>query len=171
MSAIKKRKLNGASQGPDLPKSILKKAKPVDRIASPPKFEEQSPASSIDGEDANQAESGAIPEEAPETFEELGIIESLCEACTALGYKTPTPIQRKAIPLALQGRDLIGLAETGSGKTAAFALPILQGELFLFLTLPRPILMFASSHGQTSTFVRSCHGTYSRISLPNFSSL
>ncbi|MDI1493064.1 MAG: ribosomal RNA processing protein [Ramalina farinacea] len=60
------------------------------------------------------------------TFKELGIIESLCEACTALGYKTPTPIQKEAIPLALQGRDLIGLAQTGSGKTAAFALPVLQ---------------------------------------------
>ncbi|KAL1971237.1 hypothetical protein VTN77DRAFT_189 [Rasamsonia byssochlamydoides] len=60
------------------------------------------------------------------TFKDLGIIDPLCEACEALGYKAPTPIQAEAIPLALQGRDLIGLAETGSGKTAAFALPILQ---------------------------------------------
>ena len=65
-------------------------------------------------------------EEPIKTFAELGVIDSLCEACTALGYKQPTPIQRESIPLALQGRDLIGLAETGSGKTAAFALPILQ---------------------------------------------
>ena len=65
---------------------------------------------------------------APKSFHELGIIDSLCDACIALGYKAPTPIQNEAIPLALQGRDLIGLAETGSGKTAAFALPILQGE-------------------------------------------
>ena len=61
------------------------------------------------------------------TFQDLGIIDSLCDACKALGYKSPTPIQRESIPLALQGRDVIGLAETGSGKTAAFALPILQG--------------------------------------------
>ena len=63
----------------------------------------------------------------PKSFKELGVIDQLCEACENLGFKTPTPIQAEAIPLALQGRDLIGLAETGSGKTAAFALPILQG--------------------------------------------
>ncbi|KAM5465421.1 ribosomal RNA processing protein [Microsporum ferrugineum] len=63
---------------------------------------------------------------APKSFKDLGIIDSLCDACTSLGYKAPTPIQAESIPLALQGRDLVGLAETGSGKTAAFALPILQ---------------------------------------------
>ncbi|TKA61978.1 ATP-dependent rRNA helicase RRP3 [Cryomyces minteri] len=66
------------------------------------------------------------PEATEKSFEDLGIIPSLCEACVALGYKKPTPIQAESIPLALSGRDLIGLAETGSGKTAAFALPILQ---------------------------------------------
>ncbi|OKL63453.1 ATP-dependent rRNA helicase rrp3 [Talaromyces atroroseus] len=63
---------------------------------------------------------------APKTFKDLGLIPQLCEACDALGYKAPTAIQLESIPLALQNRDLIGLAETGSGKTAAFALPILQ---------------------------------------------
>ena len=62
------------------------------------------------------------------SFKDLGVNEPLCEACSTLGYSVPTPIQRDAIPLALQGRDLIGIAETGSGKTAAFALPILQGK-------------------------------------------
>ena len=61
-----------------------------------------------------------------QSFSSLGVIDSLVEACSALGYKAPTPIQVEAIPLALEGRDVIGLAETGSGKTAAFALPILQ---------------------------------------------
>ncbi|PSK56018.1 hypothetical protein B9Z65_4896 [Elsinoe australis] len=77
---------------------------------------------------SNENES-AVDEDGQSTkksFADLGIIDSLCDACTALGYKAPTPIQAESIPLALQGRDLIGLAETGSGKTAAFALPILQ---------------------------------------------
>lgn len=53
-------------------------------------------------------------------------MDELCEACEKLGFKKPTPIQAESIPVALQDKDLIGLAETGSGKTAAFALPILQ---------------------------------------------
>ncbi|PLN79695.1 ATP-dependent rRNA helicase rrp3 [Aspergillus taichungensis] len=72
-----------------------------------------------------QPQADSSNEEA-KTFSELGIIEQLCDACTALGYSKPTPIQAQAIPIALQGRDIIGLAETGSGKTAAFVLPILQ---------------------------------------------
>lgn len=71
-------------------------------------------------------EGPSSPRKGRDTFHDLGIISPLCDACTALGYKAPTPIQQEAIPLALSGRDLIGLAETGSGKTAAYALPILQ---------------------------------------------
>ena len=63
------------------------------------------------------------------TFEALGVCPALCEATARLGYKHPTDIQREAIPLALQGRDVIGLAKTGCGKTAAFGLPILQALL------------------------------------------
>ncbi|ORX69300.1 DEAD-domain-containing protein [Linderina pennispora] len=65
-------------------------------------------------------------EEAPKSFADIGVMTQLCEACDKLGFKAPTEIQRDAIPWALQGRDVIGLAQTGSGKTAAFALPILQ---------------------------------------------
>ncbi|KAI9792766.1 MAG: ribosomal RNA processing protein [Peltula sp. TS41687] len=67
-----------------------------------------------------------VTEVLPKSFKDLGIIDELSDACASLGYKAPTPIQAQAIPHALEGRDLIGLAETGSGKTAAFALPILQ---------------------------------------------
>ena len=60
------------------------------------------------------------------TFVELGVSEPLCRALAAQNYVTPTPIQVRAIPLLLEGRDLLGIAQTGTGKTAAFALPILQ---------------------------------------------
>ncbi|POS84780.1 DEAD-domain-containing protein [Erysiphe pulchra] len=77
----------------------------------------------------NEKSTTVEADEAALTFKDLGIVDSLCDACTALGYKKPTPIQAQSIPLALEGRDIIGLAETGSGKTAAFALPILQALL------------------------------------------
>ncbi|TRY79053.1 hypothetical protein DNTS_021005 [Danionella cerebrum] len=70
-----------------------------------------------------------LPEETLTSFRDLGVSEVLCEACEQLGWKKPTKIQIEAIPVALQGRDVIALAETGSGKTAAFALPILQSLL------------------------------------------
>lgn len=58
-----------------------------------------------------------------------GLIDTLCESCLELKWKVPSKIQREAIPVALKGNDIIGLAETGSGKTGAFALPILQALL------------------------------------------
>ena len=60
------------------------------------------------------------------TFESLGVCPPLCEAIKAVNWEFATRIQKETIPSALQGRDIIGLAETGSGKTGAFALPILQ---------------------------------------------
>ena len=60
------------------------------------------------------------------TFSELDLIEPLQRALATEKYTTPTPIQSQAIPPLLQGRDLLGVAQTGTGKTAAFALPILQ---------------------------------------------
>jgi ATP-dependent RNA helicase RhlE len=59
-------------------------------------------------------------------FTDLGLAKPLLKALAAEGYVTPTPIQAKAIPSVLAGRDLLGIAQTGTGKTAAFALPILQ---------------------------------------------
>src|ERR1041385_852368 len=59
-------------------------------------------------------------------FSDLGLRDSLLATITSLGYEVPTPIQERTIPVLLDGRDLIGQAQTGTGKTAAFALPILQ---------------------------------------------
>jgi ATP-dependent RNA helicase RhlE len=60
------------------------------------------------------------------TFLDLGLNEELQEKCTSLNFIEPTPIQKKAIPIVLTGADLIGCAETGTGKTAAFLLPTIQ---------------------------------------------
>lgn len=60
------------------------------------------------------------------TFKELGLSEPLVEALAHLGYERPTPIQEQAIPALLTGRDVIGQAQTGTGKTAAFGLPLLE---------------------------------------------
>ncbi|MEI6766473.1 MAG: DEAD/DEAH box helicase [Bacteroidota bacterium] len=60
------------------------------------------------------------------SFQSLNIIEPILRSLEQEGYKTPTPIQKEAIPIVLQGTDLLGVAQTGTGKTAAFAIPILQ---------------------------------------------
>ena len=60
------------------------------------------------------------------TFENLNLIEPILKALQKEGYSTPTPIQEKSIPILLQGKDLLGCAQTGTGKTAAFSIPILQ---------------------------------------------
>ena len=60
------------------------------------------------------------------TFESLGVCQEICKAVEQMGYKHPSRIQKDSLPYTLQGRDIIGLAETGSGKTAAFAIPVIQ---------------------------------------------
>lgn len=65
-------------------------------------------------------------DETPATFKDIGLSDPLLKAVARLNYTTPTDIQRECIPHALEGRDIIGIAATGSGKTAAFAIPILQ---------------------------------------------
>ena len=69
------------------------------------------------------------------TFKTLGLAPELLRALDALDYSTPTPIQREAIPPLLDGRDLLGIAQTGTGKTAGFALPTLD----LFLSEPKAL--------------------------------
>ena len=60
------------------------------------------------------------------TFEDLGLSEPMLASLRSAGYTRPTPIQAQAVPLALMGRDLMGLAQTGTGKTAAFTIPIIE---------------------------------------------
>ncbi len=70
------------------------------------------------------------------SFETLGLAPALLRALTEQGYTEPTPIQSQAIPVALQGRDLLAGAQTGTGKTAAFALPLLD-RLYVSDRAPR----------------------------------
>ena len=60
------------------------------------------------------------------SFEIFGLDPRILDGVRAAGYTTPTPIQRQAIPEVMAGRDVLGVAQTGTGKTAAFALPILH---------------------------------------------
>jgi ATP-dependent RNA helicase RhlE len=71
-------------------------------------------------------EAGAIEAGPPSSFAELGLTGPILQAVQDAGYAEPTPIQRQAIPLILKGRDVMGLAQTGTGKTAAFTLPIIE---------------------------------------------
>ena len=83
-------------------------------------------------ENSNDPQTGELEtkdNESEKTFADLGIVEPLCQACESLGWKKPSKIQVESIPVALAKNDVIGLAETGSGKTGAFALPLLQALL------------------------------------------
>eukprot|EP00922_Rhytidocystis_sp_ex-Travisia-forbesii_P047116 GHVS01070217.1.p1 GENE.GHVS01070217.1~~GHVS01070217.1.p1 ORF type:complete len:445 (-),score=104.02 GHVS01070217.1:298-1632(-) len=81
--------------------------------------------------------SSSSPPPPPTTFASLGLCEELVLACEGLQWSSPTPVQTAVLPPALSGEDIVALAETGSGKTAAFALPILQA------LLDKPQRMFA----------------------------
>ncbi|MES2607244.1 MAG: DEAD/DEAH box helicase [Pseudomonadota bacterium] len=79
----------------------------------------------------------------PLSFEHLGLNERLCQHLATLGFDTPTPIQEEAIPLVLHGQDVIASAQTGSGKTASFLLPLLHilNDIPLKARMPRAIIM------------------------------
>ncbi|KAK3389171.1 P-loop containing nucleoside triphosphate hydrolase protein [Podospora didyma] len=136
--STKRRKTSHEAGGPqkDSPASPAAPKAKKSKTTAP---EAMSPPKAVSPPASSEAESATIDnvsrqensEEAaaPVTFKDLGIVDPLCEACERMGYKKPTPIQAESIPLALQERDIIGIAETGSGKTVAFALPILQALL------------------------------------------
>ncbi|WVZ66801.1 hypothetical protein U9M48_015971 [Paspalum notatum var. saurae] len=84
------------------------------------------PAPTIVTETGEVDDAAAAAGAAPETFADLGLSQWLVDACHALGMRRPTAVQCRCIPRALAGEDVLGIAETGSGKTAAFALPILH---------------------------------------------
>ncbi len=92
------------------------------RTASPPAGDSNLPdPDSWTAQDASEIQ---IPADYP--FADLGIAEPFVKAVVAMGYETPTSIQAQAIPAILEGRDVVGASQTGTGKTAAFALPILS---------------------------------------------
>merc|ERR1712000_750174 len=170
MSSVKRRKVDET-----LPSGLLKektkhkKAQTVKDVATEPaetsasSDPEPAPIASIVPRETTADGEAGGDKEAPKTFKELGIVDALCEACEALNYKHPTPIQAKSIPIALQDRDIIGLAETGSGKTAAFALPILQA----LLDKPQPLfgLVLAPTRELATQIGQSFEALGSLISL------
>ncbi len=80
----------------------------------------------IDERDETTSDDVAADVASVPTFAKLGLRQELLDAVRESGYETPTPIQRQAVPPALDGRDVLGCAQTGTGKTAAFVLPMLQ---------------------------------------------
>ncbi len=88
------------------------------------------PAAATDGSEAEGLFTGAIPQHPVEltdlSFADLGLSPAILETVREVGFENPTPIQVQVIPLALEGHDVVGLAETGSGKTAAFSLPMAE---------------------------------------------
>ena len=102
----------------------------ADDGADDPEIDEEdvdghAPFADTGDEGADGAEPDAKPDEEV-TFADLGLPVDLLRAVTDMGYVTPTAIQREAIPVLLAGRDVVGVAQTGTGKTAAFGLPLLD---------------------------------------------
>jgi ATP-dependent RNA helicase DeaD len=120
------------SSKPPVPEWVARKAK----VSEKPSVDETRPKRDSAPVKSPKKEKRVAPEPPVEvaeeepleipTFAELGLSENLVQAIGELGFERPTPIQARAIPVLLGGRDLIGQAQTGTGKTAAFALPLLE---------------------------------------------
>ena len=98
------------------------------------------------------------------TFEQLGLSQPLLQALRQVGYETPSPIQAMGIPPLLNGRDVLGQAQTGTGKTAAFALPILQQ---LDLRQRHPQVLVLAPTRELAIQVAEAFQTYAHF-LPDF---
>jgi len=99
------------------------------------------------------------PQAAPAGFDSLGLADAVLAAVREVGYETPSPIQLAAIPPLLAGKDLLGQAQTGTGKTAAFALPLLSR---LDLTLAQPQLLVLTPTRELAIQVAEAMQTYAR---------
>jgi ATP-dependent RNA helicase DeaD len=75
-----------------------------------------------------------------ESFADLGLSDTLLQTLTQIGYETPSPIQAQCIPVLLEGHDLIGMAQTGTGKTAAFALPLME-QIDVKVSKPQALIL------------------------------
>lgn len=119
-------------------KKTTSKQESTEKMSSTP-ANDPVPVSASDNKEAITNNNSTISKDAAEensasiltdtSFESLGVCEPVREACVAMGWKSATRIQEKVLPEALKGRDIIGLAETGSGKTGAFCIPVLQSLL------------------------------------------
>ena len=98
------------------------------------------------------------------SFKDLGLPETLLKTLQEVGYETPTPIQAQSIPVLLAGRDLLGQAQTGTGKTAAFALPLLARA---DMRSSHPQILVLTPTRELAIQVAEACQTYARH-LPNF---
>jgi len=95
----------------------------------------------VDASEVSSESASDVPVEPGVLFSDLGLIPPLMEALNFCGYKSPSPIQAQMIPLAIQGRDCLGQAQTGTGKTAAFLLPLMNSWRGGDLKSPQALVM------------------------------
>ncbi|MGB4062976.1 MAG: DEAD/DEAH box helicase [Azonexus sp.] len=100
----------------------------------------------------------------PDSFADLGLSETLLKTLIEIGYETPSPIQAQCIPVLLEGHDLIGMAQTGTGKTAAFALPLMEQ---IDVKLMKPQALILTPTRELAIQVAEALQTYAK-NLPGF---
>ena len=100
--------------------------KSIDETVTDKLTEENTEEQAVTGSASSEQDEEEIADESLVTFDDLGLSPEVLEAVKLAGYETPSPIQAKAIPVLLQGVNLLGTAQTGTGKTAAFTLPLLS---------------------------------------------